>query len=270
MLPLGISLGATFDYYTGNIEYKSSFIFDETSNLSNSFFNSDNKLQGIGTTIGLESPDLSNIFTIENLSNVRLGMSYELTGNINNDTTLTTISSLGETKVNTGNSKINLPSKLSLGLSFTLNEKYLFIFDYLYQPWSKFEKNNKIQHNLQDLNIFSFGFEFANELNKFASFWELIKYRGGLSYEQSQYTINGKGINQLGIHAGISFPLGLRNTIDIGFVEITKLIEIINFICYILIGGKSLFISLNSYFWCFSFPFVKNISFFDHISSSIF
>lgn len=216
--PFDLSLGAEFNYYTGNLSYKSSFLFSTDSDLTNSVFLTQNKIRGLGFTFGLESPDISKILGTEIINNLRIGLSYELASNINSDTSLTIISSLGETQITSGNSKIDLPSKLNLGLSFILNEKYLFALDYLYQPWSNFNEHKYSQQNLQNLSIFSFGFEIAQNLNKYASFWELVKYRGGLSYEQSQIAIGGEGLKQFGIHAGISFPLGLKNSIDLGFM----------------------------------------------------
>ncbi len=217
-LPLNITVGATFDYYTGNLKYESSFIFDETSDLTNSVFQSSNLIRGIGTTLGLESPDISEIFGSDIIKNFRIGLSYELAGNLNSDTSLTIISYVGETEVISGNSKFALPKKLNAGISFNLLGKYLFLLNYLYQPWSNFDINSQTQQNLQNLSIFNIGFEYSQKFNKFANFWELVKYRGGLSYEESQYAIGGEGINKIGFHAVISFPLGLMNSVDIGFM----------------------------------------------------
>ena len=59
LLPFDIAIGATFDYYTGNIQYSSSYFYEESPDLTNSYFINEFKYKGLGTTLGLESPDLS-------------------------------------------------------------------------------------------------------------------------------------------------------------------------------------------------------------------
>ena len=46
--------------------------------------------------------------------------------------------------------------------------------------------------------------------------WEQIKWRLGLSYELTQYIINNTDITQFSATAGVSFPLGLGNSFDLG------------------------------------------------------
>ena len=41
-------------------------------------------------------------------------------------------------------------------------------------------------------------------------------WRAGVSYEQTQYIINGTGINQLSVFAGLTFPLGFGDSFDLG------------------------------------------------------
>ena len=61
------------------------------------------------------------------------------------------------------------------------------------------------------------GYEFGDPNLRFVTFWEQILWRVGLSYEQTQYEINGEGINEYSIYAGVSFPIGIGNTLDFGF-----------------------------------------------------
>jgi hypothetical protein len=39
--------------------------------------------------------------------------------------------------------------------------------------------------------------------------------RGGLSYEKSQYIVNGTSINQISAYTGCSIPLGFDNSLDL-------------------------------------------------------
>lgn len=218
ILPFNFALGATFDYYTGDIQYKSSYIYPDSVELTNSVFTNEYRYKGLGGTIGLLSPDIAEVLEFENISNFRLGFTYEFSGNISTDTNSLASTSLGESTFDNGNLITKIPSKISLGLSFTINNQYVIVADYLYQPWSKYEKNGVNSQYLRDVNRYSIGIEKGDQIKRFATFWELIKYRGGLSFEQSQYIFNGEGINTFGIHAGIAFPLGLENSIDIGLM----------------------------------------------------
>jgi len=60
-LPLDVSLGATLNYYFGSINYNSSSEFSG-SNASNSSYSRTYSPSGIGTNLGLISPDISPIF----------------------------------------------------------------------------------------------------------------------------------------------------------------------------------------------------------------
>lgn len=218
VLPGEIPFGITFDYYTGNIKYNSYFNYADSLGYLDSRFTNESKYKGLGTTLGLQSPDLAEIFDLEGFSNFRLGAFYEIHFPMNTDSLFYAQTSVGSNTLESDNFKTDIPAKLGVGLSFTLQNKYIFLFDYLNQPWSNYEKNGFKSPYLRNLSRYSLGFEYGDQSKRFASFWELIKYRCGLSYEQSQYEVNGEGIDQFGIHAGFSFPLGLSNSVDIGFM----------------------------------------------------
>ncbi len=216
-LPLDFAVGATFEYLIGNNNYSSTLKFNDAE-FTNSNFNTNYKYRGLGTTLGIISPDIAKKLALESISDLRIAVTYNLFGKLNTDSTLSTFSSVGSNDIQKGSFKTKLPSQLGFGLSFKYNNKYRFNFDYFYQPWSEFSINYLNNNNLQDIKRYSFGMEYAKALKKFGSFWELVKYRGGLSYEQTQYTFNGNGVNQLSFYGGISLPLGIGNSIDIGLM----------------------------------------------------
>jgi hypothetical protein len=157
LIPFDIAVGATFDYYTGNVEYRSSYIYNESTDLFNSLYVNEYKYKGLGTTIGLESPDLSQYLNIEEISNLRIGASYEISGPINTDTAIVVRTSIGENTFESDRFTTKIPQKLAAGLNFTINNKYLVVLDYLYQPWSNFEHNGLISDDLDNpklLNIY--------------------------------------------------------------------------------------------------------------------
>ena len=216
-LPFEFAIGATFEYLIGNTNYSSALTFDN-SDFTNSNFNTNYKYRGIGTTLGLLSPDISKSLKVKSISDLRIGATYNLFGKINTDTTFSSFTSIGNNEIQKGSIKTKLPARLGFGLSFKYNSKYRINLDYFYQPWAEFNSNYLNNNKLQDIKRYSLGIEYSKAFKKFGSFWELVKYRGGLSFEQTQYNINGNGVNQLSFYGGISLPLGIRNSIDIGLM----------------------------------------------------
>jgi len=86
--------------------------------------------------------------------------------------------------------------------------------DYSTQAWSQFKANNLTPSQLRDAYKLSAGFEYRPLRELGSSFWEQIILRAGLSYEQSQYFVNGRGINQYSASVGASLPMGSENTLD--------------------------------------------------------
>ncbi len=213
-LPFGLSLGASFDYYFGSMDYSSKAEFPVSGNLSAEYTRSYNP-RGYGSTFGVISPDLSSILNLNDLSNLKLGLSFDYIAKLTTDTLLTAKSRLSTDTISSGSIRMKVPLKMNAGLSFILSKKYLLSFDYSYQPWSKYTFNGLSSSNLRDAMKLSGGFEYRPEREIGSTFWEQIILRAGLSYEQTQYIINGKGINELAVAGGFSLPLSPANTLDI-------------------------------------------------------
>ncbi|MBT8379198.1 MAG: hypothetical protein KJN64_08200 [Ignavibacteria bacterium] len=215
-VPADIILGATLDYYFGNLKYNSKIEFSNST-----VFPSEYELRygptGFGTTVGLISPDLSGMLNSETISDVRLSLSGNLISKLNADTSLTTRSSSIIDSVGTGETKMEVPFRINAGLSITLSEKYILVLDYFFQPWTEFKLNNVKQKNLKDAHKISTGFEYRPKKTLGASYWEQIMFRAGLSFEKSQYTFNGNEVDQYSAFAGFSLPLSPENTFDFAF-----------------------------------------------------
>lgn len=215
LLPIDLAIGASFDYYFGNINYNSRVDFINSSSFSSEYERS-YQHRGIGGTFGLISPDISKMFDMKSFSDFRLGLSVNLFSNLTDDTLYTSKSVVGIDTLNSGSGEMNIPAKLSLGMSFVLNKNFLFSLDYSSQAWSKYSSNNSSSAELRDAYKISSGFEYRPPRELGSTFWEQIILRAGLSYEQTQYLIYSRGINQYSVSLGASFPLSYENTLDIG------------------------------------------------------
>ncbi len=214
-LPFDLSIGATFDYYFGNIDYTSSITFSDQSN-ADAIYTNEYRPKGLGSTVGLLSPDLAAAFDMNGITNFRFGLSYNYISNLKTDTVLTSSTTLGTDTVTTGIVNMKIPGRISAGLSFVVNKKYLLTFDYAIQAWEKYTFNNKGSENLRNSSKISAGFEYTPQISLGTSFWEQIIWRAGLSFEQTQYLVNNEGINQYSVSGGFSLPLSTANTLDLG------------------------------------------------------
>ena len=216
-LPLNISLGATYDYYFGTVENTTAVTFNSDSTYGNVSFNRTLNYHGMGATVGLISGNLSSIFGDSFLKDLRVGFVYTPEVTLSRDSVDNSTTGIGIVQTSTGSIKSNLPYRMGLGASLNLLNKYTFTLDYMYQPFSQFTTNNIASSNMQDYYKMSLGFEFRDLEIRNDSFWDHVILRAGVSLEQTQYLINGNGIKQFSIYAGIGMPISFDNTIDLGF-----------------------------------------------------
>ncbi|MBE0571656.1 MAG: hypothetical protein IH618_08950 [Ignavibacteriaceae bacterium] len=215
-LPGEFLIGATLEYYFGNIKYTSKLAFENTT-----YFPSEYELnfapKGFGTTIGLITPDLSGLLKSDAISNLRLGLSTNIVGKLNTDSSFVSRSSSIVDSISTGETKMEVPMRLNAGLHITFVNVYNLALDYFYQPWTEFKLSKINQSNLSDVHRISLGFEYRPQRVPGVTFWEQIMFRAGLSYEMSQYNFNGNELKQYSVFGGFALPLSPENTVDLGF-----------------------------------------------------
>jgi hypothetical protein len=213
-LPFDLSIGAAFDYYFGNINYSSSVIFSGSNNATADYTKT-YKPKAIGATFGFISPDIlkgsSSVF-----SDLHIGASANLIFSNTVDSLLIASSSVRTDTVDLTTMNMKIPYRINVGASVILNKRFLVTVDYAFQPWKEFTINNINSVYLRSMMMLSTGFEYRAPKELGSSFLNTIIFRGGLSYEQTQYFINNTGINQYSVYGGFSLPLSEGNTIDIG------------------------------------------------------
>ncbi|OGU28590.1 MAG: hypothetical protein A2057_17025 [Ignavibacteria bacterium GWA2_35_9] len=216
-LPFDLVLGGSVDYYFGNLKYKSRIDFLEAGS---SFAEYENVFRpdGVGVTFGFISPDFSSLIDSGSITDFRFGGSISYLGNLNIDSILTATSSSGIDTVSYGKAKAGVPFRLSLGLNTVFNNEYLLSLDYTFQPWSDYKINGFKRPELRNFQKVSLGFEYKPEKDPGNSFWEQIIWRTGLSFEETQYSVNNEGINQYSVTGGFSLPISNDNTLDIGIL----------------------------------------------------
>jgi hypothetical protein len=213
-LPIDVSIGATLDYYFGNLKYSSLVDLDGTGSYQTKFLR-DYRPNGIGTTVGVIGPNLSNIFDSKHITNFRIGIAANIFSKLSTDTLLTYSSPILDDTIASGAVKMDIPTRITAGVNLELNKNYRFNLDYTFQPFQNYTFNGAKFANLRNITRFNSGFEYKPQIDIGATFWEQISWRAGLSYEQTQYKVNGTGINQFSVSGGLSLPLGIANSLDL-------------------------------------------------------
>lgn len=216
-LPFDFSLGASIDYYSGQISNSVLIKFSNTNNYSNAEFSNIHNYHGLGFTFGIISNDFSKYFGDTKFSDFRLGALFSTSAELNTDTLYNLSTVVGEIESESGTVKTNLPYRLGVGASIKYDKDFTFLIDYLIQPFSEFTFNTKPLNNLKDYSKISLGVEYHKADIRTNAFWEQVALRGGLSFEQAPLTFEGTDIRQLSFYAGFSFPISYENTLDLGF-----------------------------------------------------
>lgn len=216
-LPFDFSIGSSFDYYTGKIDYSTKMDFASDATFNDATYLKEFSYHGIGISLGLISNNFADLIGIESLKDLRIGVTYSNQVNLATDSISSSSTTIGTIQNSTSSYKTKLPYRLGVGLSMNWSNEYQVVIDYLYQPLSSYNKNGIASQNMRDFYKLSAGVEYRNARPESQSFWEHVMLRGGLSFEQSQYTFGGEGINQASVYAGVSMPLGYDNSIDFGF-----------------------------------------------------
>ena len=214
-LPFDLVVGASLDYYFGDFDY-TSFVKPSNANDISTKFERVYRSGGLGSTFGIISPDFASVFASEKIQDFRIGISVNYISDLKTDTLLTSSSSVRTDTMANGSIKMKIPPRISAGLSFVFNQNYLLSLDIATQAWKNFAFNGAESGNLRNATKISAGLEYQPSRGVGNSFWEQIIWRAGLSYDQTQYVINGTGINQFSVAGGFSLPLSYANTLDVG------------------------------------------------------
>lgn len=217
------SIGFAYEYYTGHIDYESKVKFDVGSNYENSNYKQNNLYRGSGFNLGLISSNFAELLEVKQFNEFRLGFALNKVGDIKTDNNQLAISSLGSATIDYQLVDTNIPDKISAGAVFRIYDDYSILLDYVNQDWGKYTVNNVQSSFLNEYTKYSLGFEYKlKDVHLRTSTLEQIAWRGGLSYESSQYSINGEDVNGYSFHAGLSYPLEFGNTIDLAVKYSTR------------------------------------------------
>lgn len=144
--------------------------------------------------------------------------------NTRNIATVQTLSSgefvIEEKDIDVANTKLTLPSKLSIGTSIGEIRKWNVGAEVVFKSTSKLgNRFNDIENvTFENSTKYLVGGYFIPKYNSFSSFWSKVTYRGGIRYEKTGLVIRDKSIEDQALTLGLGLPVGgAFSNVNLGF-----------------------------------------------------
>lgn len=217
-----LSLGAQFDYYFGNIT-KTYYRTFSSSAYRTLYSGSDMYLKSYGGKVGIQYEE-----TIAKRDKITLGATYRFKSRIIGDNeflnyavqsevidTLTFITNDKSSK-NYGPSvdlsPVNIPWEASVGLSYKYKDVFRIEADYTISDWTKSGMSDVFGLRTEKFassvhHSGSLGFEYTPNRSDIRYYMRRVTYRGGLYYNEENYTVSGCPISSAGVTVGMSLPV---------------------------------------------------------------
>lgn len=98
------------------------------------------------------------------------------------------------------------PASMGVGLSANFNGRWTFALDAVRTEWSSLSIGG-VSENLKDATRISFGTEYIPDFTAYKEFFKTLRYRAGLTYEQTMFNVSGSQPLRYGVTAGFGIPL---------------------------------------------------------------
>lgn len=193
-----IRTGASMSFMFGSIEEEESFT------LSNSAFqlNETTNYKGVRLGFGVQY-DLTDKITFGSTVQLPTSLSGSLKRSVSKSLGYSDVVVEEDEKDDVSDFK--LPMELGIGFSGKVLNKFTVNLDYKKNFWDATNQKENIG-SYKDQNIYGFGAEYLNDLNGI-KYWQHIRFRVGLNYDNGYLSINGKKIEGQSLTAGIGLPI---------------------------------------------------------------
>jgi hypothetical protein len=116
--------------------------------------------------------------------------------------------------------KIRMPKSIGGGFALEKDDKWLVAADVYWQNWAKlnmFGRNDSLKNSLRA----SLGIQITPNATDYNNYFKRVKYRFGVSYNNTYLQLNGKQLSDFGISFGAGFPVRKSQTdISKGMVNV--------------------------------------------------
>jgi len=205
-----------------NVGVKANYIFGHTRQYINTHFDDptytdaqidrDAYLSGATFTGGIILDSLGEVLGIPFLRTLSIGaVATSSTTLLVHETRY--YSSVDTTIADDGDT--GLPLSLGLGLSYLANGRYQFIADVYGQQWSAVKYFGAAMPQVRNNLRASAGVEIIPDKDA-DTYARRIVYRAGAFYHSTYFDINGQGINEFFVAAGVGLPVAVDSHLNIG------------------------------------------------------
>lgn len=219
-----LSIGGQFDYYFGSLE-KSTLRNFASSSYRSIYNGSQMRLKSFSGKVGLQydQPIKKDHIVIgatyriaSELKGNNYGMVYVTQSEVTDTLRSSTISLDG----------VNIPSELTVGLSYRYQDKLMLEFNYSRSDWKKSGMDVREGFSNEGFKsgvsqTFKLGAEYIPNKNDIRYYMKRCSYRAGAYYKIDNFTYCGRATACGGITLGITFPVfrwlnGLTVAVDFG------------------------------------------------------
>ena len=209
-----LAFGAKMNYVYGRLRQVANFTFSDPSYLNSEVHRSD-YYGGFTFTLGGIYDGFGELFNSPSLEPLSLGfvLTTPTAMTVDREALLETSQSIDTTFTGTGN--VDLPVSFGFGLSYLFSNRYVVTGDASFQQWQNAKFFGATIPQLRNSTRIGVGFEVL-PLRETESFLKRIAYRAGFFYNQTNYQINGTGINELFLTGGLGVPIGPDTRLNVG------------------------------------------------------
>lgn len=219
-----LSVGADFQYNFGKIE-TTSIVYRDQVQYGTRETNSSN-VSGLNINAGIAyQSKLTKKLTIN--SSISYTPEANLTLSNSRNIAVIAITTLGgasvvdDQDVPVSNTKLKLPSKLTIGTGIGQEKKWMVGAELSFLGTSSFGNrfNDITNVNFENSTKFNVGGYYIPKYNSFSNYLDKIVYRGGFRYETTGLVINNRSIKEQAFSFGLGLPVSgtLFSNINLGF-----------------------------------------------------
>ena len=151
-------------------------------------------------------------FGVGAVANVRTRLTSDYEQKVFNDYS----SNIFEEESNTED--FTVPTSYRVGLSWEMPRGILLVGDYGYQDWSAIENPKSESAVFVGNHKLSFGLEYGAKKMTYKNYLLRMKYRAGVFYNSGYIELKSNQLEEKGVTAGLTFPLGNRgNLLNVGY-----------------------------------------------------
>ncbi len=111
---------------------------------------------------------------------------------------------------------VTLPSKLAIGVSYNIKNKFLIGVDYSTQDWAQTKEFTTNETIYTKREKYVFGAEITPNAGSLNNYFKRMTYRVGASFTNTPYIFGDTQITDFGINFGLSLPVVRYSSLDFG------------------------------------------------------